>query len=201
MANKVIEGGLRLVEPKAMNNSEIVLISSNDSNNMGLGDPVQEYAANAGSIGSGPSVMQVAQGTATSAVYGVVQSYLAHYSDGTGVMNLSQVYRSASTAEYALIRVGNNEDIYEITDDGVLAGLTSGHLNYNYKFIASACDTANGMSKFQIDSNNGANTATYPIQVIGASLRQDNDPTLANASWRVRLNNVIRSGGTGTLGV
>lgn len=203
MANLNKEGGLVLVDAVdgAGSGSEIVVISSSDSNNMGIGDPVNQSAGNATSIGVGPKVQAVVQGTATGVVYGVVLSFLPHWTDGTGVMNLSQVYRSASTAEYALIRVGNNKDVYEITDDGVTPGLTSGHLNYNYKFVTSAADTTTGMSKFQIDSANGATTATYPLKVISASYSPDNDPTLANARWRVNLNNVTRSGGTGTVGV
>lgn len=203
MANVNREGGLLLVDAATGvgAGTETVLIPTGDANNMGLGDPVTQSAAAYGSIGSGPNVAQVVQSTATAAVYGVVMSYLAHWTDGNASMNLSQVYRSASTAEYAVIRVANNQDVYEITDDGVLPGLASGHLNYNYKFIASGCDTTTGMSKFQIDSNNGATSATYPISVIGPTQRPDNDPTLANASWRVNLNNVKRSGGTGTVGI
>ena len=203
MANVALEGGLRLVDGVngAGSGEEVVLISASDSNVMGIGDPVNQAAAASSSIGQGPIVQQVVQGTATGVVYGVVCCYLPHWTDGTATMNLSQVYRSASTAEYANIRVANNYDVYEITDDGVLPGLASGHLTYNYKFIASGADTNNGMSKFQIDSNNGATTATYPIKVIGPSMRPDVNSTLANASWRVTLNNVTRSGGTGVAGV
>lgn len=203
MANVIKEGGLVLTDAVGGSGQgcEIVLISSSDANNMGIGDPVTQAAGDYSSIGQGPKVKKVVQGTATAAVYGVVMAYLPHWTDGTGTMNLSQVYRSASTAEYANIRIGNNQDVYEITDDGVLAGLASGHLDYNYKFIASACNTSTGMSKFQIDSNNGAVTATFPIKVIEPSRSPDNDPTSANARWRVNLNNVVRSGGTGTVGI
>ena len=202
--NNVVNGGLRLKD--AVNGAgagvEIVLIPSSDSNNMGIGDPVNEVAGDSASIGSGPKVNKVVQGTATGAVYGVVESYMPHMSDGTATMNLSQVYRSASTNMYALIRVGNTQDVYEMTDDAATPGLTSGHLNYNYKFIAQGCDTSTGLSKFYIDSANGATTATYPIQVIAPSDdNYNNNIAYGYARWRVRLNNVIRSGGTGTAGV
>lgn len=203
MANSQLEGGLRLVDAVdgAGSGQEIVIIPSGDTNPTGIGDPMQMSAASYAQIGSGPNVQSVILGTATSAVYGVVTCLLPHWTDGTGNMNLIQVYRTASTNEYALLRVANNKDVYEISDDGVTAGLTSGHLNYNYKFIANTCDTNNGLSKFFIDSANGATTATYPMKVIGPSNRVDNNPALANASWRVNLNNVVRSGGTGTAGV
>lgn len=203
MTNVIKKGGLRLIDAVngAGSGTEIVLIPASDTHAIGLGDPVAQLAGAYGSIGQGPSVSKVTQMTATGAIYGVVICMLPHYTDGNGQMNLSQTYRSASTAEYALIRVANNNDVYEITDDGVTPGLTSGHLDYNYKFIVSDCDTNTGYSNFQIDSANGASTATFPIKVIGPSMAPDNDPTSANASWRVSLNNVVRSGGTGTAGV
>ena len=203
MSNTARDGGMRLVD--AVNGAgagcEIVIVPSGDTHRTGIGDPLQLSAASYAQIGSGPNVQSCTQGTATSAVYGVVQSMLPHWTDGTGNMNLTQVYRSASTAAYVLIRVANVQDVYEITDDGVTAGLTSGHLNYNYKFVAADCSTSTGLSKFTIDSANGANTATYPVKVIGPSNRPDNDGTSAFASWRCNINNAIRAGGTGTAGV
>src|ERR1700733_7979097 len=99
MTNTLKKGGLKLID--AVNGAgagmEICLVPSSDSNPTGLGDPVQESAAGYAQIGSGPNVMQVVLGTATSTVYGVVMSNLPQYSDGTANMNLTQVYRSAST--------------------------------------------------------------------------------------------------------
>lgn len=203
MANSAKAGGLRLID--AVNGAgagmEVVIVPSADTAPTGIGDPVQQTAGNYTSIGGGPNVNKVQQASATSAVYGVVMSALPQYTDGTGQLNLNQVYRTASTNEYMLVRVANNQDVYEITDDAATPGLTSGHLNYNYKFVVANCSTATGMSNFLIDSANGANTATYPIKVIAPSTAPNNDPTLASASWRVNLNNVVRSGGTGTAGV
>lgn len=203
MSNSVKYGGLVLTD--AVNGAgaglEIVIVPTGDSHPTGIGDPLQQSAGDYTSINAGESVPLCAQGTATSAIYGVAMSMLPHYSDGTGSMNLSQVYRSASTKGYVLVRVANNADVYEISDDGATAGLTSGHINYNYKFIAADCDTVSGLSKFTIDSANGANTATYPLKVIGPSKDPSNDPTASYARWRVSLNNVVRSGGTGTAGV
>lgn len=206
--NPIVNGGLRLID--AVNGAgaglEIVLIPSSDSDPTGIGDPVQQTAVSApgGSIGAGQNVAECSLGSATSVVYGVVQCLLPQYTDGTGVMNLSQVYRSASTNEYALIRIANNQDVYQITDDGALAGLTVSHMNYNFKFTVNTCDTVTGLSKFYIDSANGATTATYPLKVIGPADDSSNGTfpvTNGYAHWRVNLNNVTRSGGTGTVGV
>ena len=137
--NPIVNGGLRLND--AVNGAgaglEMVLIPSSDTAPTGIGDPVQQTAVSSpgSSIGQGMSEPVCSLGSATSAVYGVVQSLLPQWTDGTGVMNLSQVYRSASTNEYALVRIANNQDVYVMTDDAATPGLTSGHMNDNYKFI------------------------------------------------------------------
>lgn len=202
MSSNGKEGGLRLVDDVLHSGEQIVLITANDTAPTGRGDPVQMYAAGYSNITTSPyNCNQVQRGTATSAVYGVVNSFDPWMNDGTGTMNLSQTYRSASTAEYCKIKLGNNLDVYEMTDDGATPGLASGHGFYNYKFVAANCDSVYGLSKFTIDSANGATTATFPVKVIGPSNDPSNNPAAASASWRCLLNNVVASGGTGTAGV
>ena len=198
MANTQQFGGLRIKSPSPDSGTQIAIVGTADSATTAAGDPVQMSAAASASIGAGEACMQVIQGTATSAIYGVCQSTLPQFSDGTAAMVLTQTYRSASTQGYILLRLANNIDTYQIQDDGILAGMASGHLNYNYKLVAGNTDTAHsGLSIFTIDSNNGATTSTYPLKV----LRPLTDATTAYCTWEVLLNNVVASGGTGTVGI
>ena len=208
MANVQASGGLHLAQAVGGDGQgdECVMVNAtgNSTNGVGIGDPVNLYASAYANIGSGPNVAQVIQGTSSGAVYGVMQTPNPSWQDGTATMNLSQVYVSVSTAAYIQVRIANNQDVYWIPDDGNTAGMTSGHLTYNYPFTVGAPNSTSGMSTFAIASGSGANTATLPLKVIAPY----DDPTgtisnnaLANALWQVNINNAVRSGGTGTSGV
>lgn len=202
MSNVLTKGGLRLY--KAVNGAgqdlEQCIALAGDSVVLGIGDPVQLSAAGAAAVGNGPVVMSVKQGTATSVIYGVVVSTVPII-EGTGSINLGGRTRPASTAQYVLIRPANNQDIYEICDDGS-AAMTVANIGNNCKPVAGVPNSLSGLSTFMIDATSCASgNATYPLKIVGVVQDATNDPASVNARWLVTLNNVVRSGSTGTVGI
>ena len=199
MSNVTTYGGLRLKKIKLDQTLETVYIPSGNGNRLGIGDPVSILSATYGSVGSGPNVCQVARTVEGAAMYGVIQSFLPQYNDGTASMDLTINYLKTSTAGYALIRPANNQDVYEIADDGSTGGNTfSSNVAQNCNLAIADCDTASGLSKVMLDLDTCNTTATLNVKIIGPSTDVRNDPTSTGARWLVTINNVQRSGGTGT---
>lgn len=199
MANPVVNGGLRLFRQKQAQELEIVIIPSSDSSNTFMGDAVKQLSGAAKAIGQGPLAMAVQVCTAVDAIYGTVQGFLPQFIDGTAAMNLGQLYRSASTDMYAVIRRANNEDEYVISDDGTSIGAAGIGKNTNLVCTAGSI-TGNQLSAFTANHSTGT-SATYQLKIIGKLDIPNNDTTLGNAQYIVRINNAQTSGGTGTLGV
>lgn len=200
MSNVTVEGGLRLfkaVEDAAL---ETCIALAGDSTPLGIGDPVAISAAGATNIGQGPIVQAVTRSAGTTgACYGVVVGVTPTI-EGTGAVDFSTKYRKASTAQYVLVRPANNRDVYSISDDGASA-LTKANIGNNAKLTAANCDTATGLSKFMIDATSPASgNPTFFVHLMGYVQDATNDPTSTGARWLVTLNNVTRSGGTGTAG-
>lgn len=96
----------------------------------------------------------------------------------------STIYVAASTSRFCNVVADPNmvfemqaDDSNAITD--VLA---------NALFVAGTGSTITGLSGFEMDSTIGQD-ATYPLLIIGAVDREDNDISAANAKWLV-LNNL-----------
>lgn len=202
MSNVLTEGGLRLFKAVGGMSSQLetCIALSSDGTRLGRGDPVAISAAGATSLGTGPIVQAVTRSAGTTGqCYGVVVGTMPVI-EGTGSVDLGVTYRKASTAQYVLVRPANNQDIYEICDDGG-AALTKANIGNNAKLTAADCDTATGLSKFMIDATSPASgNATFFVKIVGVVDDATNDPTSVNARWLVTLNNVSRSGGTGTVG-
>ncbi len=202
MSNVLTQGGLRLY--KAVNGSgqnlEMCIALSGDSTTLGIGDPVKRSAAGATSTGQGPTVQAVTRAAAGDAIYGVMAS-TCPLIEGTGSINLGQRHRPASTAQYVYIRPSNNQDEYEICDDGS-AAMTKANIGNNANLVIANCDTLSGMSKVMIDATTAASgNATRQVSIVGVVDDATNDPASINARWIVRINNSTNSGGTGTVGV
>jgi hypothetical protein len=207
MSNVSQDGGLRLKKMNTAGQTEVVFIPASDGTLLGIGDAVKLSASNtSGSIGQGPSKAGVTRCAAGDQIYGVIQGFLPHFSDGTGNMDLTINYRKASTAEYACIRLANNLDEYSITDDGNLASGVAGangvaNIGYNANLVVSNASTSTGLSKMQLGGASVASTATLQLKIVGVEDDVRNDPTSNNARYMVRINNANASGGTGTTGV
>lgn len=210
MSNNQISGGLRLY--KAISGAgqqlEMVHMRAGDSTATFIGDAVQiDSTAGAGSVGMGPIAIDVKQSAAGGAVYGVVQGFLPQFLDGTAPMNFTQMYRSASTAAYAVVRRANPDDIYCIMDDGnVASGVPSSlgliNVGYNANLAVAAGNTSTGMSNMKLGGASIATTATLQLKMLGVVNDALNDPTATFARWTVAINNCqSNTGGTGVLGV
>lgn len=103
--------------------------------------------------------------------------------------DLTLLHSAASTAGYAYVDVDPNT-IYKIQDDNNTAmGVTS--IGLNADFIAGAGNATTGRSAYELDSGGTttpATTAGLAVQIIGVDQRPDNDVTLGNCDWLVRLN-------------
>lgn len=203
MANVIRDGGLRLYQQKVDQDLELCVFPVGDTVIMGRGDAVKTAGAAVG-IGSGPVVKTVARVSAGDAIYGVVEGFQEHFIEGTGA-SLDRTHRPASTAMYAMIRVANNSDVYAITSDGTTALVDIGE-NANLTgngggTTITDANTISGLSTMQLDSSTHATGATLQLKMIGFEDRADNAIAAVNTSILVSLNNVERSGGTGTLGI
>jgi hypothetical protein len=203
MPNVIRNGGLRLFQQKIDQDLELCIIPSSDSVIVGRGDAVKT-AGSSTSSGSGPVVRTVARVSAGDAIYGVVEGFLEHFIEGTG-MSLDRTHRPASTTMYVMVRPANNTDVYAITSDGTTALAEIGE-NANITgngggTTITDADTVSGLSTMQLDSSTHATTATLQLKMIGFEDRADNTPASANASILVTINSAERSGGTGTAGV
>jgi hypothetical protein len=202
MANVIRNGGLRMYQQKVDQDLELCVIPSSDSTILGRGDAVKT-AGSASSIGSGPVVRTVSRISAGDAIYGVVEGFLEHFIEGTG-MSLDRTHRPASTAMYAMVRPANNMDVYSITADGTQAlndvGLNANITGNGGGTTITDADTVSGLSTMELDTSTINTTATLQLKIIGFEDRADNAPTSANAAVLVTVNNAERSGGTGTAG-
>ena len=201
MSNLTILGGLRLY--KSVNGDgqqlEQAIVLSTDSTPLGIGDAVVTVSAGATSLSNGPVVKAVTRAATTGVIGGVVMSTIPVI-EGTGAINLGSRLRPASTAQYVLIRPAINEDVYEIQDDKS-ATLTAAAIGKNANLVISNADAATGQSKMYLNASTVATTATFQMKIIGVVQDATNDPTSPGCRWLVTLNNVERSGGTGTVGV
>lgn len=196
MANRDTPFGLRLYEQSADGRSELVLIPSGDATVMGRGDPVK-IAGTAAQIGNGPIVKTVAQCTAGDAIYGVVQSFVQH-EVAAASFSLDRSHRPASVSMYAIIRVANHADIYEVQADESMALVDIG---LNADLIIGAASAVTGLSGVEVDASTKNTTATLQVNIVAPSPRLDNEFPAADSKVLVRLNNIQVGGGTGTAGV
>lgn len=194
MSNVVTAGGLRLYKGiDGMGQSlEVVFIPASDGTLLGIGDAVTLTGAG-GSIGQGPLVQTVTRTTAATGIIDyVIEGFLPHFSDGTGNMNFTIVYRPASTAMYALARPANNKDVYVITDDAS-AVVGSANIGKNANLVVTNASTATGLSNMQLNATTVATTSTFQLKIVGFVDDIRNDATSTSARVLVVLNNVRRS--------
>lgn len=100
----------------------------------------------------------------------------------------SQMYRVASTARKVLVADDLNL-LFEAQEDSVGGAMGVTATSGSCQVVAGSGNTSTGLSGFQIDSSEaGGTTATDQIFVVRPIEEVDNDPTLANARWLVKIN-------------
>lgn len=73
-------------------------------------------------------------------------------------------------------------------------------INLNYDLLATAGNTAFGISRHELDSSSGNTTATLQLKLVSIDERPDN-ALGAQVDCIVRMNNQNYAGGTGTVGI
>ena len=160
-------------------------IPASDSTAMAVGDCVR-YAGSSDADG----VPTCVRATATQALVGVIVGFTADKDYE------SQTHRTASTARYALVADDPNQ-LFVGQQDGTI---TAADIGLNFNLLATAVDTANGLSGMEIDTSTAATTATFPFKCMAVDLRPDNEIG-ANTDCIVKINNHQHGSHTGTAGV
>lgn len=204
MANRNTPMGLRLHEQSADGRSEMVIIV--DATAVGKNDPIK-IAGSAARIGAGPLVKTVSRIASGDAIYGVVQGLVKH-EVASANFSLDTNYRPASVNMYAIVRVANNADVYEVQcdDEGSTPAVTDVGLNANLTgngggTTVTDCNTSTGVSTVVLDTSTKDTTATLQVHIAAPSSTVDAEFPGTNSKVYVRLNNIQVNGGTGTAGV
>ncbi len=143
-----------------------------------VGDPVKVSGT-----GDTLGVPGIEAAGASGVCVGVIVGFESNKAD------LTKLHSAASTEGYALVDVDPNT-IYKIQDDNNTA-MTVADIGLNADFIAGAGDATTGRSAYELDSGGTTapgTTATLAVQIIGVDQRPDNDVTVGNCDWLVRLN-------------
>jgi len=154
-----------------------------DATAVGIGDPVNFDGSASSSDGTPGCTLSPALGTAASStVFGIVVGFRANPSD----LNTTGLYRTASTARYALV-CPVEDVIFEAQADGTLTSVASVVGKLFSITTDQTVSTTTGLSTAQIDASTVATTTTLPLMIIGGVNREDNDMTLTNAKWLVQF--------------
>lgn len=105
-------------------------------------------------------------------------------------------YRLASVATYILV-ADSPDTIFEV-QSSVASPPATDTVN-NAQVADAGGSTFTGQSGVTVSAY--ATTATFPLKLMGASQKIDNDVTAVNYKVLVMINNHQYSGGTGTIGV
>lgn len=179
------------------------VIPSGDSTAVFLGDLVKLSGTDAED-----GFVAVTRATAAGAVIGAVVAVDPVRTDrttlqggGTFDLNLSQMYRPASTKMY--VWVADEPDlVFEAQEDGIGGGLTAAQMGLNIDFVAGAGSTTTGTSGMVVDSSTANTTATLPLKLLGLAQRPGNAfETTGLAKVLVKINNHQLGAHTGTAGV
>jgi len=102
---------------------------------------------------------------------------------------------AAKTKAYYVLVVDEPDVLFEIQDNG-LSVIAATSMSKNFTFtVANPTAPAQNSASVLLNSSVGT-AATLNLRLMGAVQRDDNDPTLINAKWLVRINMHELSGAT-----
>jgi hypothetical protein len=198
MANVSRVNGLRPVGNRGQEFNGRVnayFIPSTDGTAVYIGDTVKLAGASdtASAVpGTYPTVTKST--AATTAICGVVVGFAFNPLD----LNISGMYRAASTNRYCLVADDPNT-VFEVqTSNGTPAGTDVGS---NVEMADAGGSTTTANSGITADVGTLGTGATIVLKIISFIPRPDNDDTLANAKYLVKINNHQFGSSTGTAGV
>lgn len=188
MANKIKEGGLRLVEARVDQPLQVCLHSA--SERLGIGDPVKT-AGDSGQVTGvpGPYTKTVALCASGDAIYGVCVGVLREAVASS--MNLDIRHAASGVSTYVLVRPAAIGDVYAITEDGTNATTTVGQAaditGNGGSTTVTQCNSVSGMSTVMLDSST-TQAGTGQLKIIGYEDTVDNTPGAVNSSILVLIN-------------
>lgn len=163
-------------------------IASTDNNAMYPGDAVITAA-----VTDGRGTMGITKATAgIETLRGIIVGFAVANPNATsfqGVnldLSLQSIPATKTTAYYAFV-VDDPQVLFEIQDDGLsVVAVTSMGKNFSFTVAAPSAPVQNSASTLL---NSSANTTQgLNLKLMGAVQRDNNDPTLVNAKWLVKIN-------------
>lgn len=151
------------------------LVDSGDGTAIYIGDVVK-FAGSAGSAGQivggydcegMATVIRVASGTAGQDIAGVVVGFSPDPTD------LMAKHRKASTSRVAHVVVDPTV-VYECQEDADTTPIAAASIGLAFTFTTTAGSATTGVSAMALDSSQTANTATFPLKLLGLSKKVGN---------------------------
>ena len=165
-------------------------IASDNANNLFIGDPV--LVSGTGDANGVPGIVRATAG-AGNYVTGAIVGFLTAYPNATSAPNLNITYWPALTAGYALV-CDDPDMLYQVQCSGSIA-VTDLSNNADLT-LATAGNTATGISGAELDSATIGTGATKQLRIIEISQLPDN-AVGTNAKVLVKLNLSSQTNTTG----
>ena len=163
-------------------------IAAADANQFNPGDAVKSVAlSDANGV---PGVTKITNGT--DAIRGIIVGCLvappfAPSLVGTTLDLAVQNIPAVKTKAYYVLVVDDPNVLFEIQDNG-LSVIAATSMSKNFSFTV-ANPTSPGQNSASVLLNASVGTvATLNLKLMGAVQRDDNDPSLINAKWLVKIN-------------
>ena len=118
-------------------------------------------------------------------IRGVVIGFSDQPHVAVDVTNLNRTYKPASTAMYCLV-VDDPDVIFEVQEDNAANDIDADMVGLNADVVATAGDTASGISGYELDSS-GTGTGAAQLRILGLVDREDNEIG-TYAKWEVLIN-------------
>lgn len=170
-------------------------IPATDTNVYAPGDAVKSSAQ------ADPNgVPGVTKASGTDVLRGVIVGCLVAFPYGPSLVGATldltvQGIPAAKIKGYYVQVVDDPQVLFEIADNGLsVIPLTA--MSKNFSFTVANPSGASQNSGSVLLNSSAATSAALPLKLFGAVQRDDNDPTLTNARWLVKINQHELSGGT-----
>lgn len=188
----------RYMDGSAWNGAtNVYFIPQADGNQFNPGDAVKSAAVtDANYI---PGVTKITNGTDT--IRGILVGVLSAGPGaqpslvGTNLDLTIQNIPASKNQDYYVLVVDDPAVVYEIQDDGT-AALTTAQMSKNASFTVANPTSPQQNSATVLNVSSIATTQGLNLRLLGAVQRADNDPTLVNAKWLVKINQHELQGNT-----
>ena len=161
--------------------ANIYNVPSSYASNLFLGDPmIPTGTSDANGI---PNVTLATAGTSNY----LIGCFVGIVNGGDPIIPVTRdlpIYHTASTQQYILV-ADDPQLLYAIQEDGN-AGVNASSANAN--LASGSGSTTTGYSGWELSSSSVATTATLQMRVLRPYNIPNNDATLTNAKWLVRIN-------------